>query len=100
MGTITEFSHPQDFQQNPDDPWVDDQKPTSKPSSKPSSKAQAAPAPTGPKWPVVEFLIRQGSHTAKRRMMMIPELWKVELPNGEIQVSRTQVRRAGMMRIR
>ena len=61
-----------------------------KPSSKPSSKAGAATV--GPKWPVVEFIIRQGSHTAKRRMLVQPETWKTELPNGELQVSRTQVR--------
>lgn len=27
-----------------------------------------------------------------RLILVVPELWKVELPNGEIQVSRTQVR--------
>lgn len=39
-------------------------------------------------YPVVEFIIPNGG---KRRMLVMPEQWKVELPNGEVQVSRTQV---------
>jgi len=39
-------------------------------------------------YPVVEFL-QPGGY--KRTVMILPESWKVELPSGEIQVSRTQV---------
>ncbi|KAG5720073.1 hypothetical protein E4T56_gene8823 [Termitomyces sp. T112] len=39
-------------------------------------------------YPVVEFITPGGG---KRSMLVMPEVWKVELPNGEIQVSRTQV---------
>jgi len=39
-------------------------------------------------YPVVEFILPNGS---KRRMLVMPELWKVELPSGEVQVSRLQV---------
>jgi|SRR5712671_2667546 len=41
------------------------------------------------KRPVVDFNIPSGG---TRRVMLEPEIWKVELPNGEIQASRTQVR--------
>lgn len=40
-------------------------------------------------YPVVEFVTRSGN---RRRMLVMPEVWKLELPNGEVQVSRTQVR--------
>jgi ATP-dependent DNA helicase PIF1 len=40
------------------------------------------------RYPVVEFFLRNGF---KRRMLVMPETWRVELPSGEIQVSRTQV---------
>ncbi|KNZ80122.1 DNA repair and recombination protein pif1, mitochondrial, partial [Termitomyces sp. J132] len=39
-------------------------------------------------YPVVEFITPGGG---KRSMLVMPEVWKVELPNGEIQVSRTQL---------
>ncbi|KAF9038484.1 hypothetical protein BJ165DRAFT_391059 [Panaeolus papilionaceus] len=39
-------------------------------------------------YPLVEFIAPNGF---KRRMLVLPEVWKVELPNGEVQVSRTQL---------
>lgn len=45
--------------------------------------------PSGKIYPVVEFL-QPGGYT--RTVMILPESWKVELPSGEVQVSRTQVR--------
>jgi ATP-dependent DNA helicase PIF1 len=42
----------------------------------------------GKKYPVVEFIL---PHAGTRRMLIMPEVWKVELPSGEVQVSRTQV---------
>jgi len=44
--------------------------------------------PSGKIYPVVEFLQPGGS---KRTVTVLPESWKVELPSGEVQVSRTQV---------
>jgi ATP-dependent DNA helicase PIF1 len=41
-------------------------------------------------YPVVEFLSSTGG---KRSCLVLPETWKVELPNGEVQVSRSQVGR-------
>jgi ATP-dependent DNA helicase PIF1 len=41
------------------------------------------------KRPVVDFTIPWGGI---RHVMLEPEVWKVELPNGDIQASRTQVR--------
>lgn len=42
----------------------------------------------GEEYPVVEFL-QPGGY--KRKVLMTAEVWKVELPSGEVQVSRTQV---------
>ena len=42
----------------------------------------------GKLYPVVEFIL---PHAGTRRMLVMPEVWKVELPSGEVQVSRTQV---------
>ena len=41
------------------------------------------------KRPVVDFKVPGGGI---RQVMLEPETWKIELPNGEIQASRTQVR--------
>ena len=40
------------------------------------------------KWPVVQFTSTSG---VPRTMLLQPEEWKVELPNGEIQAKRTQL---------
>ena len=53
-----------------------------KPGKEPPKK------PSGKIYPVVEFL-QPGGYT--RTVMILPESWKVELPSGEVQVSRTQV---------
>ena len=59
------------------------------PGSGAAKKAQNAAAVVGTKrYPVVEFDLPNG---IKRRMLVMPESWTVELPSGEIQVSRTQV---------
>ncbi|CCO29207.1 DNA repair and recombination protein pif1,mitochondrial [Rhizoctonia solani AG-1 IB] len=39
------------------------------------------------KYPLVEFRVPRGT----RKLLVMPEAFKVELPNGEIQVSRTQL---------
>ncbi|KAL0953746.1 hypothetical protein HGRIS_014925 [Hohenbuehelia grisea] len=39
-------------------------------------------------YPVVEFLL---PHGGTRQVLVVPEVWKVELPDGEVQVSRTQL---------
>ncbi|RDB15851.1 ATP-dependent DNA helicase PIF1 [Hypsizygus marmoreus] len=39
-------------------------------------------------YPVVEFLLPSGG---KRYFLVMPEVWKVELPSGEVQVSRCQL---------
>lgn len=44
---------------------------------------------SGQLWPVVEFLIPGGY---VKEVMIVPESFKVELPSGEVQASRTQVR--------
>lgn len=86
MGTIIEFKEPQNYQTNPDDPYTVNTKPASKSGPQAGGKDKAKSASLIQKWPVVEF-------TNPRRMMLVqPESWKVELPDGEVQVSRTQVR--------
>ena len=88
MGTITEFCNPNDYVANPGDPY---DIPVTLPNSKNGKEKSGGSAGVGPKWPVVEFIVKQGSHTGKRRLLVQPETWKVELPNGELQLSRTQV---------
>ena len=44
--------------------------------------------PSGKVYPLVEFL-QPGGY--RRTVMIQPESWKVELPSGEVQISRTQV---------
>lgn len=56
-------------------------------SKKPKSKT-AAVGGGGLQYPVVEFNIPGGG---TRRMLVTPEAWKVELPNGEVQVQRSQL---------
>ncbi|GJE90946.1 ATP-dependent DNA helicase PIF1 [Phanerochaete sordida] len=86
MGTIVEFVEPNQYLQNPDDPYVASTKPGSKPNSAaPASKEPKKTAAMGMKWPVVEFT------NPKRKMLIQPESWKVELPDGEVQISRTQL---------
>jgi ATP-dependent DNA helicase PIF1 len=48
----------------------------------------AAASAGQPVYPLVSFPIVGGGN---REMLMVPETWKVELPNGEVQASRTQV---------
>jgi ATP-dependent DNA helicase PIF1 len=55
--------------------------------SGPAAKKKAPPAAGGAVWPVVQFSTPKGSV----EVLMQPETWKVELPNGEVQVSRTQL---------
>ena len=85
MGTVVEFADPASFAANNDDEFI--QKPVSSGGDK-----KIPHAGVGSQWPVVEFLNR-------RRLMVQPETWKVELPNGEIQVSRTQVSSSPLDRI-
>ncbi|KAK0202681.1 hypothetical protein DFS33DRAFT_920661 [Desarmillaria ectypa] len=61
-------------------------------SPKPPSKSAKKSAVVGDVqlYPEVEFVL---PHGAKRRVLVMPEISKVELPNGELQVSRSQVRR-------
>lgn len=44
--------------------------------------------PSGTRYPRVVFSLANGE---QRTVLVTPETWKVELPNGEVQVSRTQV---------
>ncbi len=62
-------------------------KSSSKPPSKPAKKS--AVVGTVQLYPEVEFVL---PHGARRRVLVMPEISKVELPNGELQVSRSQVR--------
>lgn len=43
---------------------------------------------TGQRWPVVQFALADGNW---RQILLTKESWKIELPNGEVQASRSQV---------
>ena len=49
---------------------------------------QELAASTSESWPLVRFHLPDGSN---RELLCRPELWKIELPNGEVQASRLQV---------
>lgn len=82
MGTVVEFVEPANYLTNPDDPYTSN---PVKPPSKVKGKDGKGSAAVEMKWPVVEFL------NPRRRILITPEVFKVELPNGEVQISRNQV---------
>lgn len=43
---------------------------------------------TARRWPLVQFALIDGT---SRQLLCQPEIWKVELPNGEVQAERSQV---------
>jgi ATP-dependent DNA helicase PIF1 len=45
-------------------------------------------ADTAGKWPLVRFAMPDGT---SRDLLCQPEPWKIELPNGEVQASRSQI---------
>lgn len=51
------------------------------------ARMQSAAA-TGKLWPLVRFTLSNG---LTRDMLVQPEQWKIELPNGEVQASRSQI---------
>lgn len=89
MGKVLRFVDPGDPSYMSD---LQDNPYSEKSSSKPLSKngKEAKRASTGQRLPVVEFL-QPGAQS--RTVIVQSEVFKVELPNGEVQVSRTQVRR-------
>ena len=61
----------------------------------PADSSRPKPKPKqGQLWPVVAFSI-PGGYT--KEVMVVPEQFKVELPDGEVQVSRTQVRHSSVL---
>lgn len=76
LGTVVEFGDPANWNMYP--PEDEAKKPA---SSGPGEKKPSS----GMTLPVVEF------PQSRRRLLIQPDVWKVELPNGEVQVSRTQV---------
>ena len=105
MGKVSRFIDPAIYG-TPEDPEFGGGafagRPPSPPGGSSAAKKNSATAPTaggsatkknaavvgGKRYPVIEFDLPNG---IKRRMLVMPETWTVELPSGEIQVSRTQV---------
>jgi len=91
MGKVLRFVDPAVYGTDHDDVDGDGNVPA---GGKPKSQAKK-PAPTREMlMPVVEFLV---PNKGRRQAIIIPETWKVELPSGEVQLSRTQVRRFTLM---
>lgn len=78
MGKVLRFVNPSLYQTDYDD--VDR-------NGRPKSEKQK-PSTNDMVVPLVEFVF---PNKMRREVLITPENWKVELPNGEIQVSRTQV---------
>jgi ATP-dependent DNA helicase PIF1 len=84
MGIITSFKEPHVFGADPDAEFsIKEGGPR-----KPGVIKAPPPDEARTKKPVVDFNIPGGGI---RQIMLEPETWKVELPNGDIQASRTQV---------
>src|SRR5260221_13247477 len=87
MGRVLRFTDPNKFGTEADEDLsgvVADS-----PGGQGSKKGPPSTASVGVKrYPVVEFVL---PHAKTRRVLVMPEIWKVELPSGEVQVSRTQV---------
>jgi ATP-dependent DNA helicase PIF1 len=58
-----------------------------RPSGKGSVEA-TGPITTANKYPLVQFALPDGT---SRQLLVQPEIWKVELPNGEVQAQRFQI---------
>jgi len=87
MGRVLRFVDPYTFGTN-SDPEVSGVV-ASATSTQSLKKGASNPATVGAKlYPVVEFVLPQDR---KRTVLVMPEIWKVELPSGEVQVSRTQL---------
>ncbi|KAF5387400.1 hypothetical protein D9757_005787 [Collybiopsis confluens] len=84
MGRIIRFADPNTYMQEGEIP------PTTTTLSKPSSSTSKPGANARPTQflPVVEFILPNGQH---KEMLVMPENFKVELPSGEVQASRTQL---------
>lgn len=75
---------PFNYHEQVDDPNIDEIKRRKK---RRIAKMQSA-AVTGKLWPLVRFTLSNG---LTRDMLVQPEQWKIELPNGEVQASRSQI---------
>jgi len=82
MGRVVEFVDPIAYKEQGGDDTLG--------TGKDGKKITAAMGPAK-RYPVVEFLLPNGY---KRKILVMPDTWKVELPNGEVQVSRLQVSHA------
>lgn len=49
---------------------------------------EGANGDTGRRWPLVQFVMPDGT---SRQLLVPPESWKIELPNGEVQAERSQI---------
>lgn len=89
MGRVRRFVDPSTYGIEDDiDALAEDgsSKSSAKPPSKPAKKS--AVVGTVQLYPEVEFIL---PHGARRRVLVMPEISKVELPSGELQVSRSQL---------
>ncbi|KPM37725.1 ATP-dependent DNA helicase PIF1 [Neonectria ditissima] len=91
LGKVIAFSDEKSFDMGSGDSHDFDEDPTSKARRKLkafSHDADVRPKRSGTKYPVVQFMT---SHGTQRVILCVPEDWKVELPNGEVQAKRTQL---------
>ncbi|KAK7051327.1 golgi uridine diphosphate-N-acetylglucosamine transporter [Paramarasmius palmivorus] len=57
------------------------------PKEKTGLKSKGSTTKVGTRYPVIDFEVPNGT----RKMLVVPEVFKVTLPNGAIQASRTQI---------
>ena len=91
LGKVIAFSDEKTFEMTGVDSFddgLDDPMAKAKRKLKGYNRGSDRPPTTNRQYPVVQFVATGGAH---RVIMCIPEEWKVELPNGEIQAKRNQL---------
>ena len=89
LGKVIAFSDEKGFNMNTEeyDPEMDDAMEKARKKLKMFSR-DGDSEPDAQQYPVVQFIAIDGTF---RTVLCVPEEWKVELPNGEVQAKRTQL---------
>ncbi|RPA98111.1 hypothetical protein L873DRAFT_1569971, partial [Choiromyces venosus 120613-1] len=94
LGRIVGFMSESDFDLYREDPeslestMAELEHGANNPSSGRGGVKHMGPISTANKYPLVQFALPDGT---SRQLLVQPEIWKVELPNGEVQAQRIQI---------
>jgi ATP-dependent DNA helicase PIF1 len=89
MGRVVRFCEPTTYGTERDVEGGGDGRPVETLASASNAAKKPPSAAPGMQYPVVEFSLPNGG---KRTLLVTPDSFKIELPTGEVQASRSQVR--------